>query len=43
MGDWSPLEEGVLLKGTLCVRVTKRKDGKGVPGRRVTVRSCGFV
>jgi hypothetical protein len=42
MGDWSPLDEDVLLKGTLCVRVTSRKDGRGLPNRRVAVRGCGF-
>jgi hypothetical protein len=42
MGDWSPLEEDVLLKGSLCVRVVG-SDGSPLPKRRVVVRGCGFV
>jgi len=42
MGDWSPLEEDVLLKGSLFVRVVGR-DGAPQPKRRVVVRGCGFV
>jgi hypothetical protein len=42
MGDWSPLEDDVLLKGTLTV-VVRRRDGRPYPGRRVEVRGCGFV
>jgi len=42
MGDWSPLEEDVLLKGSLCVRVVGR-DGLPKPRCRVVVRGCGFV
>jgi hypothetical protein len=37
MSDWSPLEDDVLLTGTLTVRVT------GCAGLRVAVRGCGFV
>jgi hypothetical protein len=43
MGDWSPLEDDVLLTGTLLVRVVGRTDGRPRPGRRVSVRGCGFV
>ena len=43
MSDWSPLDDDVLLTGTLVVRVVGRKDGRGLPDRRVTVRGCGFV
>jgi hypothetical protein len=43
MGDWSPLEEGVLLKGTLLVRVIGRRDRQPRAGRRVTVQGCGFA
>ena len=42
MGDWSPLEDDVLLKGMLTVLV-RRPDGRPYPGRRVAVRACGFV
>jgi hypothetical protein len=42
MADWSPLEDGVLLKGSLTVIVT-RSNGRPCPGRRVEVRGCGFV
>jgi hypothetical protein len=42
MGEWSPLEDDVLLKGTLTV-VVRRPDGRPCPGRRVVVRGCGFV
>ena len=41
MNDWSPLEEDVLLKGSLSVRVVG-KDRLPQPKRRV-VRGCGFV
>jgi hypothetical protein len=43
MNDWSPLEEDVLLKGSLLVLVTSRRDGRPLAGRRVTVRGCGFA
>jgi hypothetical protein len=43
MGDWSPLDEDVLLRGTLTIRVTSRKDGRPVAGQRVLVRGCGFA
>jgi hypothetical protein len=42
MGDWSPLDEDVLLKGSLCVRVVGR-DGSPQAKRRVVIRGCGFV
>ena len=42
MDDWSPLEEGVLLKGVLTV-VVRRPDGRPRAGVRVVVRGCGFV
>ena len=42
MGDWSPLEDDVLLKGTLTV-IVRRRDGRPCVGRRVVVRGCGFV
>ena len=31
MNDWSPLEDDVLLTGTLTVRVTGRREVDGVP------------
>jgi hypothetical protein len=42
MNDWSPLEEDVLLKGTLTV-VVRRGDGRPAAGQRVAIRGCGFV
>jgi hypothetical protein len=42
MGDWSPLERDVLLKGLLTV-VVRRRDGSPCRGERVVVRGCGFV
>jgi hypothetical protein len=42
MGDWSPLEDDVLLKGTLTV-VVRRPDGRPLAGQRVVVRGCGFI
>jgi hypothetical protein len=41
MGDWSPLEDDVLLKGTLTV-VVRRAAGRPRHGQRVLIRSCGF-
>jgi len=43
MNDWSPLEDDVLLTGTLTVRVTGRRDRAPRPGVKVAVRGCGFV
>lgn len=43
MDDWSPLEEDVLLKGMLFIRVTGKRDGQPRAGQKVTVRACGFV
>jgi hypothetical protein len=43
MGDWSPLEDDVLLKGSLLVVVRSRRDKRPLPGKRVVVRGCGFV
>jgi hypothetical protein len=40
-GD-SPFDEDVLLKGTLVVRVTDRRDGRPLRGLMVMVRACGF-
>ncbi len=42
MGDWSPLDEDILLKGTLTV-VVRRRDGRPSRGQRVSVRGCGFI
>ncbi|MDY3554383.1 hypothetical protein R5W24_003505 [Gemmata sp. JC717] len=42
MGDNSPLEDDVLLKGTLTV-VVRRRDGRPGAGQRVRIRGCGFV
>jgi hypothetical protein len=42
MGDWSPLEDDVLLKGMLTV-VVRRRDGRPRSGQRVTVYGCGFI
>jgi len=42
MEDWSPLEEDVLLKGSLQV-IVRGRDGRPRPERRVVVKGCGFV
>lgn len=42
MHDWSPLEDDVLLAGTLTV-VVRRRNGRPRAGLRVVVRGCGFV
>jgi hypothetical protein len=42
VGDWSPLEDDVLLKGTLTV-VVRRRDGRPRVGWRVLVRACGYI
>jgi hypothetical protein len=42
MGDWSPLEDDVLLKGTLTV-VVSRRDGRPAAGQEVLVKGCGFL
>ncbi|MGL4424393.1 MAG: hypothetical protein ACRCZF_27305 [Gemmataceae bacterium] len=42
MGDWSPLEDDVLLKGTLTV-IVRRRDGRPQVGMQIRVRGCGFV
>jgi len=42
MEDWSPLEEDVLLKGSLYI-VVRGPDGRPRAGRRVLVKGCGFV
>lgn len=42
MSDWSPLEEDVLLKGTLTVLVLSR-SGRPCSGQEVVIRGCGFV
>jgi hypothetical protein len=42
MGDWSPLEEDVLLKGLLTV-VVHRPDGQPARNQSVKILGCGFV
>lgn len=42
MDGWSPLEEDVLLKGTLFVMVRDRRDGRPRAGQRVVIKGCGF-
>jgi hypothetical protein len=42
MSDWSPLDEDVLLKGSLLV-IVRRPDGRPRAGQRVDVQGCGFV
>ncbi len=42
MEDFSYLEEDCLLKGTLVVHVTSRRDGKPLAGKTVRVQACGF-
>jgi len=42
MGDWSPLEEDVLLKGMLTV-IVHLPDGRPARGRSVKILGCGFV
>lgn len=42
MGDGSPLEDDVLLKGMPTV-IVRRHDGLPCAGKRVIIRGCGFV
>lgn len=42
MEEWSPLEEDVLLKGSLLV-IVRGRDGRPRPDKRVMVKGCGFV
>jgi hypothetical protein len=42
MEDWSPLEEDVLLKGSLLV-IVRGRDGTPRPNKQVLVKGCGFV
>jgi hypothetical protein len=42
MDDWSPLQDDVLLKGTLLV-IVRGRDGKPKTNKRVAVHACGFV
>jgi hypothetical protein len=42
MRDDSPLDDDILLRGTLTV-VVRRRNGLPSIGRMVTVRGCGFV
>ncbi|HEV3437296.1 MAG TPA: hypothetical protein VG122_08055 [Gemmata sp.] len=42
MGDWSPLEDDVFLKGMLTVVILNR-NGHPCGGLRVVVRGCGFI
>lgn len=42
MAYWSPLEDDVLLKGTLTVIVHSR-HGRPCKGQSVMIRGCGFV
>jgi hypothetical protein len=42
MEEWSPLEEDVLLKGSLLV-IVRGRDGRPRAEQRVVVKGCGFV
>lgn len=42
MGDWSPLEDDVLLKGALTV-VVRRRDGRPCADHQVVIQGCGFI
>ena len=42
MEEWSPLEEDVLLKGSLLV-IVRGRDGLPREGKKVRVKGCGFV
>jgi hypothetical protein len=42
MGDWTPLDDDVLLKGLLTV-IVRGRDGRPRCGQRVALRACGFV
>ena len=42
MEEWSPLEEDVLLKGSLLV-IVRDREGRPRPDKRVIVKGCGFV
>jgi hypothetical protein len=43
MGDFSPFEQDVLLKGILSVRLISRGDGSPQRGRQVVVLACGYA
>lgn len=42
MAEFSPLEDDVLLKGSLLI-VVRGRDGQPRPGKQVQVRGCGFI
>lgn len=42
MGEWSPLEGDILLKGWLTI-VVRRRDGRPCANQRVVIRGCGFT
>jgi hypothetical protein len=42
MNDWSPLEEDVLLTGTLTVIVRDHR-GRPLADKQVEISGCGFV
>ena len=42
MSDFAPLQDDVLLKGLLVVRVIGRRDARPRSGQRVAVQACGY-
>ena len=42
MGDWSPLEDDVLLTGLLTV-VVRHTNGRPARVKRVKILGCGFI
>jgi hypothetical protein len=42
MNDWSPLEDDVLLTGSLMVIVRDRR-GRPLAGKQVEIAGCGFT
>lgn len=42
MSDWSPLEDDVLLTGSLLV-VVRNRHGRPLADKQVVVSGCGFV
>jgi hypothetical protein len=42
MGDWSPLEDDVLLTGSLLVFVRDRR-GRPLADKQVVIAGCGFT
>jgi hypothetical protein len=42
MGDWSPLEDDVLLRGQFTV-VVRQRNGRPARVKSVKILGCGFI